>query len=72
MGPLHQQYLETLRRTQWLEPERLLAYQARLLEDISRHAHENVPFYRDRLGAAVSRRPFRSADVARCPHAVTG
>ena len=49
MGPLHQKYLETLRRTQWLEPDRLLTYQARLLEDISRHAYEHVPFYRDRL-----------------------
>ena len=46
---LQQNFLQTLRRTQWLPPEKLLGYQARLLEDIARHAYTFVPFYRERL-----------------------
>jgi phenylacetate-CoA ligase len=49
MQPLQERYLETVRRTQWLSPDQLLSYQARLLEDIARHAYETVPFYRNRL-----------------------
>jgi phenylacetate-CoA ligase len=49
MQPLHRRYLETIRKTQWLAPDKLLHYQARLLEDIARHAYETVPFYRERL-----------------------
>src|SRR5262245_48089445 len=49
MTPLHERYLETVRKTQWLAPDRLLGYQARLLEDIATHAYQAVPFYRERL-----------------------
>src|SRR6185503_13665557 len=58
MSPLHQRYLETIRRTQWLSPDRLINYQAQLLQDIARHAYEAVPFYRDRLAPL-----FRGADI---------
>jgi phenylacetate-CoA ligase len=49
MLPTEQSYLETVRRTQWLAPQKLLNYQGRLLEEIARHAHTSVPFYRQRL-----------------------
>ena len=49
MLPLQERYLKTLRATQWLAPEELLKNQRRMIEGISRHAYENVPFYRDRL-----------------------
>jgi phenylacetate-CoA ligase len=58
MSPLHQRYLDTIRRTQWLSPDRLINYQAQLLQDIARHAYEAVPFYRDRLAPL-----FRGADI---------
>lgn len=40
-------YLETLRRTPFMRPEKLRDYQHGLLERLLRHARENVPFYRD-------------------------
>jgi phenylacetate-coenzyme A ligase PaaK-like adenylate-forming protein len=42
-----QVYFEMLLRTQFLPPERLMAYQASLVEPLVRHAREHVPFYRD-------------------------
>jgi phenylacetate-CoA ligase len=68
MGPLHQKYLETIRRTQWLAPDRLLSYQARLITDITRHAHETVPFYRERLaplfrGGTLDLRRWRDVPI---------
>jgi phenylacetate-CoA ligase len=43
------QFLDTLEQTQWAERSKLLAYQEGLLVRLLRHAHEQVPFYRDRL-----------------------
>ena len=45
--PLVRRYLYNLRKTQYLPPERLLAYQRVLLEQLVRHARTHVPFYRD-------------------------
>lgn len=42
-----QVYLELLLQTQFLPPEKLMAYQASLVEPLVRHAREHVPFYRD-------------------------
>jgi phenylacetate-CoA ligase len=42
-------YLKALGQTEWLPPFQLLQYQRRLIEQIARHARENVVFYRDRL-----------------------
>ena len=58
MQPLHLRYLELIRRLQWLAPDKLLTYQARLLEDIARHAYEAVPFYRERLAPLFPRGEF--------------
>ena len=55
--PLVRRYLYNLRKTQYLPPERLLAYQRGLLEQLVRHALAHVPFYRDtgRLDALFRR-----------------
>ena len=37
-----------LERTQWLPPARLLELQFRQLEAVMRHAHDTVPYYRER------------------------
>ncbi len=42
-----QVYFELLLRTQFLPPDRLMAYQASLVEPLVRHARAHVPFYRD-------------------------
>ena len=42
-----QVYLELLLQTQFLPPEKLMTYQASLVEPLVRHAREHVPFYRD-------------------------
>jgi phenylacetate-CoA ligase len=49
MLPVQQSCLESLRRTQWASPEKLLDYQRQRLEEIVRHAREFVPFYEQRL-----------------------
>jgi phenylacetate-CoA ligase len=41
-----------LERTQWLPPVEIEALQARQLALLLRHAHDTVPFYRERLAAA--------------------
>jgi len=48
-------YLAALARTEWLPPAQLLHYQQQLLERLVRHAHEQVPFYRERLGCLFAR-----------------
>jgi phenylacetate-CoA ligase len=68
MLPLYQRYLDTIRRTQWLSPDRLLNYQAQLLQDIARHAYDAVPFYRDRLapllrGEDIDLRAWREVPI---------
>lgn len=52
MDELSQRFFETLLQTQFLPPDRMLAYQRRLLDRLVRHARATVPFYRDsgRLG----------------------
>lgn len=40
-------FLATLRKTETLPPEALVAYQRGLLERLVRHARDHVPFYRD-------------------------
>ena len=47
-------FLEALSRTQFLPPDQLRAYQHSLLDPLVRHAAQNVPFYRDRLGAVLA------------------
>jgi phenylacetate-CoA ligase len=49
MVPIHHNYLEMVRKTQWFAPDELIAYQARLIAGIAQHAFEHVPFYRERL-----------------------
>src|SRR5262245_17024877 len=45
--PVVRRYLYNLRKPQYLQPARLLAYQRGLLEQLVRHARAHVPFYRD-------------------------
>ncbi|MBX9843716.1 MAG: hypothetical protein K2Z80_18095 [Xanthobacteraceae bacterium] len=40
-------FLSTLRQTQLMPPDQILAYQRGLLEQLLRHARKHVPFYRD-------------------------
>jgi phenylacetate-CoA ligase len=47
-------FLEALSRTQFLPPDQLRAYQHSLLDPLVRHAAQQVPFYRDRLGAVLA------------------
>jgi phenylacetate-CoA ligase len=47
MDELAQGFFETLLRTQSLPFNRMLAYQRSLIERLVRHAHAQVPFYRD-------------------------
>lgn len=47
MGGLIRKFHDTLRKTQFLPPDRMLAYQRGLLERLVRHAQAHVPFYRD-------------------------
>lgn len=47
MTLITERFLQTLRRTQFMHPARLLEYQRGLLERLIRHAQEHVPFYRD-------------------------
>jgi phenylacetate-CoA ligase len=47
-------FLEALSRTQFLPPDQLRAYQHSLLDPLIRHAIRNVPFYHDRLRAALA------------------
>jgi phenylacetate-CoA ligase len=49
MSIIHQRFVEALRQTQFLPPERLAAYQLGPLERVARHAYAEAPFYRDRL-----------------------
>jgi phenylacetate-CoA ligase len=42
-------YLTALAQTEWASPGQLARYQERLITALARHAHDNVPFYRDRL-----------------------
>ena len=42
-----QKFLDTLRRTQFLPPQKMRDYQRALLTPLLRHARDNVPFYRD-------------------------
>jgi phenylacetate-CoA ligase len=43
------QFLKTLDQTQWAPREHVQSYQQGLLVRLLRHAHEQVPFYRERL-----------------------
>jgi phenylacetate-CoA ligase len=47
MSAVAQAYLDLLLQTQFLPPEKLMAYQASLVEPLIRHARKYVPFYRD-------------------------
>jgi phenylacetate-CoA ligase len=58
MSIIHQRFLDALRRTQFLPPERLAAYQLGLIERIARHAYAEVPFYRDRLNRLFAGEDF--------------
>lgn len=47
MKPVTERFLQTLRRTQFMPPARMLEYQRGLLERLIWHAQAHVPFYRD-------------------------
>ena len=47
LDAITQKYFEMLLRTQFLPPDKMLAYQRSLCEPLIRHARANVPFYRD-------------------------
>jgi phenylacetate-CoA ligase len=47
VGGVIRRFLETLRKTQFMPPERMREYQHGLLERLLRHARAQVPFYRD-------------------------
>src|SRR5690242_16089920 len=47
MSAVAQAFFEMILRTQFLPPEKLMAYQASLVEPLVRHARTHVPFYRD-------------------------
>jgi len=49
MDEAFDRYLKLLGQTEWAPYPQLLRYQRRLLEHLVRHAHANIPFYRDRL-----------------------
>ncbi|MGZ3409374.1 MAG: hypothetical protein ACXWJ6_00815 [Xanthobacteraceae bacterium] len=46
MSIAEQLYLDSLRQSQWLPPERLKQYQLPLLENLVRHAARQTDFYR--------------------------
>lgn len=47
--PEVERFLAALDRTQYLEPERMVAYQRRLLDPLLRHARAETAFFADRL-----------------------
>jgi len=47
LGQVVRRFLDTLRKTQFMPPERMREYQRGLLERLVRHARAHVPFYRD-------------------------
>jgi phenylacetate-CoA ligase len=47
VGNIIRHFAETLRKTQFLPPEKMRDYQRGLLERLLRHARATVPFYRD-------------------------
>lgn len=47
VGNIVRHFAETLRKTQFLPPEKMRNYQHGLLERLVRHARATVPFYRD-------------------------
>jgi phenylacetate-CoA ligase len=47
MTEVTQAFFDQLMRTQFLPPQRLMAYQAGLTEQLVRHARAHVPYYRD-------------------------
>ena len=47
VGNIIGRFVETLRKTQFLPPERMRNYQRGLLDRLLRHARATVPFYRD-------------------------
>lgn len=59
MSGVHEHYLQSLRRLQFAPPERLVEHQLDLVERLIRHAHANVPYYRDRLECALQDGRFR-------------
>lgn len=58
-------FYRTLLETQYLSVERMRAYQERLLERLVRHAHAQVPFYRDTGRLAALFRADGSLDWSR-------
>lgn len=53
MSDLHRRYLGALRRLQFASPEELVAHQLSFLQRLVQHAHENVPYYRERLAGVL-------------------
>jgi phenylacetate-CoA ligase len=53
MNPVFDRYLRVLQQTEWAQPQQLIQYQGGLLTGLIRHAHDSVPFYRDRLACLL-------------------
>jgi phenylacetate-coenzyme A ligase PaaK-like adenylate-forming protein len=49
---MHFSYLKQLRKSQYMNSDELMAYQAKNLNTLMIHAYDNVPFYRKRLNNA--------------------
>jgi phenylacetate-CoA ligase len=52
---LHRDFFDMLMESQYWSPEQIRAYQRNELEQLLRHARENVPFYEQRLGCVFAR-----------------
>jgi phenylacetate-CoA ligase len=63
MDEVFDRYLKVLGQTEWAPYPQLLRYQHGLLDRLVRHAHANVPFYRDRLASLFN--PDGKVDLAR-------
>jgi phenylacetate-coenzyme A ligase PaaK-like adenylate-forming protein len=55
MNVVFDRYMSVLEQTQWARPQHLVQYQDQLLGNLVRHAHDNVPFYRERLACLFDR-----------------
>jgi phenylacetate-CoA ligase len=55
----YQRHLQALRRSQFAPRDKLNAHQLALLERLVRHAHEHVPYFRQRLECVLKEGRFR-------------
>jgi phenylacetate-CoA ligase len=67
MSIIHERFLDAFRLSQFARAEQLKTYQLALIERLVRHAHENVPYYRERLACALSGDRFRPEGLREIP-----